>query len=379
MDAKYIIIGGGIGGLCTAIALQRKGLEVKVYERVPKLIGLGAGLVLAPNAMKALYDIGIAEEVIAVARAMKVMGIRSRKGTWLSKNDMQYFANKRGYGNYTVHRGELHEALLALLQPASLVEGKECVGIQQSNRQVEVSFADGSQAIAEYVIGADGIHSPVRRAIAPESKIRYAGYTCWRGIAENLALDEFSETWGENGRFGIVPLTKDRVYFFATKNAPQNDPQMANWTADDLAANFKEYHEPIGKVLGASMGMPLLWNDIIDLEPLKKYAYDRIVLTGDAAHATTPNMGQGACMAIVDAAALANCLSKNADPQIAFQRFEALRLARTHSIVNNSWRFGRMAQLENPLLSRLRNFALIATPQKLGERQVESLYEVDLG
>ncbi|MEL7530692.1 MAG: FAD-dependent monooxygenase [Bacteroidota bacterium] len=379
MDAKYIIIGGGIGGLCTAIALQRKGLEVKVYERVPKLRGLGAGLVLAPNAMKALYEMGIAKEIIAVARAMKIMGIRSRKGTWLSKNDMQYFANKRGYGNYTVHRGELHEKLLSLLKPGSLVEGKECIGIEQTDQQLEVQFADGSTAIGAFVIGADGIHSPVRKAIAPESKIRYAGYTCWRGIAQNLPLEHFSETWGERGRFGIVPLTEDRVYFFATKNAPQNDAQMAQWTADDLATNFEGYHEPIAAVLAAARDFPLLWNDIIDLEPLEKYAYDRIVLTGDAAHATTPNMGQGACMAIVDAAALANCISKNADPQIAFQRFEDLRLARTHSIVNNSWRFGRMAQLENPWLSRLRNFALSATPQKLGERQVESLYEVDLG
>ncbi|MEL6592206.1 MAG: FAD-dependent oxidoreductase, partial [Bacteroidota bacterium] len=88
MQHKYIIIGGGIGGLCTAIALQRKGIEVMVYERVPKLVGLGAGLVLAPNAMKALYDIGIAEEIIDISRAMKIMGIRSRKGSWLSKNDM---------------------------------------------------------------------------------------------------------------------------------------------------------------------------------------------------------------------------------------------------------------------------------------------------
>ncbi|MEL6845129.1 MAG: FAD-dependent monooxygenase, partial [Bacteroidota bacterium] len=308
MQHKYIIIGGGIGGLCTAIALQRKGIEVMVYERVPKLVGLGAGLVLAPNAMKALYDIGIAEEIIDISRAMKIMGIRSRKGSWLSKNDMQYFANKRGYGNYTVHRGELHEAFLALLKPDSLVEGKECVGLQQTEDQVQLQFADGTEAIGEYVIGADGIHSPVRKAVAPDSRLRYAGYTCWRGVVEDVPVEEFSETWGENGRFGVVPLTRDRVYFFATKNAPQNDSQMANWTAADLAANFEGYHEPIGRVLEAAEGFPLLWNDIIDLEPLKQYAYDRVLLTGDAAHATTPNMGQGACMAIVDAAALANCL-----------------------------------------------------------------------
>lgn len=379
MDAKYIIVGGGIGGLCTAIALQRKGLEVKVYERAPKLKGLGAGLGLASNAMKALKDIGIMAEITAHALQIKHVGIRSRKGKWLSRNNMETFASKSGLGNFTIHRGDLHTALLALLKPGTLFEAKTCVGLRQTPEQVVVQFADGTEAVGEYVIGADGIHSPVREAVAPEAKLRYAGYTCWRGVVEGISVSDFSETWGSEGRFGIVPLKGDRVYFFATKNAPENDPQMASWTASDLKQNFAGYHAPIAEILDAAEGFPLLWNDIIDLAPLEKYAYGRVLLTGDAAHATTPNMGQGACMAIVDAAVLANCLAKNTDSQIAFQRFDELRLARTHMIVNNSWRFGRIAQLENPLLGGLRNLAMSATPARLGERRMEALYEVDLG
>lgn len=383
MTPHFLIIGGGIGGLTTAIALQRLGISVSVYEREAQLKGLGAGLVIAANAMKALKQIGIAKAVEAIGYPIGPASIRNTQGAFLTRSDLDTLTNSATLRSYAVHRADLHQMLLSLLEPDTLVEGKECASVEQNDVGVRVRFTDGTLATGTYLIGADGIHSAVRRSVFPEAVLRYSGYTCWRGVitmdpAAHQGLG-FSETWGRNGRFGIVPLTQNRVYFFATKNAPAQDSQMANWGIQDLRENFKTYHAPIPDLITQTQESDLLWNDIVDIAPLKQFAYGRILLQGDAAHATTPNLGQGACMAIEDAAVLQNCLQKEPDPLRAFQRFEQHRLPRTTRIVNNSWQFGKLSQTENRLIAGLRNLAVRLTPNSVNERQFKWLYEVDLG
>jgi 2-polyprenyl-6-methoxyphenol hydroxylase-like FAD-dependent oxidoreductase len=383
MTPQFLIIGGGIGGLCTAIALQRNGHSVKVFERAAPLRGLGAGLVIGANAMKALQQIGIAESIEQIGHPIAGASIRNAKGDYLTRADGDFFRDQYGLGNYAVQRAELHQKLMALLAPGTLTEGKACEAWEQNNEGVSVRFQDGTEAKGDFLIGADGIHSVVRNNLLPQSQARYSGYTCWRSVItldpEEFVELGFSETWGRKGRFGIVPLSQNRVYFFATKNAPQHDPQMADWGVRDLIDNFGSYHDPIRAILERTRDEDLIWNDIIDIAPLKQFAFGRVLLQGDAAHATTPNLGQGACMAIEDAATLMNCLRKENQVQQAFQRFEQLRLARTTRIVNNSWQFGKLSQTENRLVAGLRNLAVRFTPNRVNEKQFKWLYEVDLG
>ncbi|MDO1449087.1 FAD-dependent monooxygenase [Rhodocytophaga aerolata] len=376
------ILGGGIGGLCTAIALQKKGFQVNIYESAPVLKALGAGLGLAANAVKALTDLGMGEELLQAGAVLTSFEILAENGKLITKTNSLEVSKKFGTDNVTIHRADLHHLLVQQLQPHTLVLGKACKDFEQSSTGVRIFFKDGSEAKGDYLIAADGIHSVVRKKLVPGSVPRYAGYTCWRAVIEGqpegFHKQKATETWGSKGRFGIVPLSQNRIYWFACKNAPYQDTHYAKFTTKELSDNFKDYHQPIPNILAMTTDEQLIWNDIIDIKPIKQFAFGKVLLCGDAAHATTPNMGQGACQAIEDAVILANCMSVYAtDLEKAFQVFEQKRISRTTRIVNTSWQLGKVAQLENKLLLSLRNTLLRLVPASANNKQLQFLYAID--
>ena len=374
------IIGAGIGGLTLAIALQRKNIPITVYEAAPQIQPLGAGLGLAANAVNAFFDIGIGEAVLRAGKVLKVLRIRDEKGAILSETDSEKITAKLGVvNNFTIHRADLHDVLLRQLAPGTAVLNKRLTDFDVHGEAIRLRFSDNSQVEADYVIACDGIHSVVRKKLVPETLPRYAGYTCWRGVIDSIPEgtdpDETSETWGAGRRFGIVPLTNNRLYWFACLNARENDPEMKSFKSAELLRYFGSFHSPVPEILKQTPSESIIWNDIIDLRPLKKFAFGKILLMGDAAHATTPNMGQGACMAIEDASVLAHCIHDTKAVEEAFQQFETKRIARTTSVVNNSWNLGRIAQLENKFLIALRNTAIRLTPSSVAEKQIKALIQ----
>lgn len=377
MKNSFTILGGGIAGLTAAIALRRIGIEATVWEAAPEFKPVGAGITLADNAMKAYKILGIYDDLAAAGRPIARMSILAQKGGVLSESRTD--ALPGGLCNLAIHRAALHEVLLSQLDPGQVIAGKRSAGISDEAGQYKITFEDGTQTTGKYLIVAEGIHSAIRRNIAPHARIRYSGYTCWRGIAPNgdLGITGTSETWGANGRFGIVPIGNDQVYWFATKNAPAASPQMKAFSNAELLDNFRNYHDPIGEVIRRTPAEQILWNDIIDLEPMQRYAFDNLILIGDTAHATTPNMGQGACQAIEDALVLSQCLQKNAEVKEAFEQFEQRRLKRTHWIVNQSWMFGKMAQWESPLLRGFRDTLTRLTPDSVMAKYQEKIHAVD--
>lgn len=380
---KFLISGGGICGLTTALVLQKKGYEVIVYEAASEIKAVGAGLVLSTNAIKALRAIGIADEILAQANLLDSFDITLANGEQLMNTDAQGLASKYGsIGNATIHRADLHQLLLNLLTDKVVFKtGKRGVSMQQDSKGVTLNFADGTSEQGDFLIACDGINSPIRKQLLPQSLSRYAGYTCWRAVV-NVTEGQFNtkratETWGKNGRFGVVPLSNNRIYWFACINATQaRDATMKAYKVSDLQACYQNYHAPIPQLLALTSDKDLLWNDIEDIKPIKQFAFDRILLAGDAAHATTPNMGQGACQAIEDAAILAKCLKEDKPIQELFKTFEKLRIPRTTKIVNTSWTLGKAAQLTNPILISIRNFALKITPQSVNEKQMDFLFDV---
>jgi 2-polyprenyl-6-methoxyphenol hydroxylase-like FAD-dependent oxidoreductase len=378
---KLIIAGAGIGGLTLAIALQRKGIDVTIVEQAPALRPLGAGLVLAANAVKALTEIGIEQEVLKAGKALKRLVIKDRRGQVLTSTDSEQISRRYGAtDNFAIHRAELHDVLLKHLQPGSIQLAKQCVDFKQNAEGISLYFQDGSIINTDYVIACDGIHSIFRRKLIPQSEIRYAGYTCWRAVVDNpppgINVEETSETWGQGARFGIVPLASGKLYWFACLNAAASSAVMRNYTVEDLLSRFGHFHDPVPSLIKNTRNDQLIWGDIIDLKPLTQFAFDNIAIMGDAAHATTPNMGQGACMAIEDAVVLSNLLGRHSNVQDAFRKFEWMRLPRTQKIVKGSWQLGRVAQLENPILAQLRNAAIRATPSSVAEKQMKFLYDV---
>jgi 2-polyprenyl-6-methoxyphenol hydroxylase-like FAD-dependent oxidoreductase len=380
-EPSFTIIGGGIAGLTTAIALNQIGLRVEIFEASPTLRPLGAGLALAANAIQAFERLGIADAIIAKGRQLDAFSILDESGKTVTRTDSQSISQRYGINNFAIHRTELHQVLIEQFLDANLPihSEKKAIRIEQGPKDVTIYFEDGSKHHTDYLLVADGIHSSVRRQLLPNTAPRYAGYTCWRGVVHKpeLTLTEASETWGARGRVGIVPLTDDRIYWFACVNTSPQNHKMGLLTSRNLADHFRHYHAPIPTLLAGTPDENLLWNDIIDLKPLKRFAFGRTLLLGDAAHATTPNMGQGACQAIEDAVVLAVELAKHNLPETAFKAFEQRRLPRTSTITTTSWRIGQVAQWSNPLLTTLRNGLFRSLPASVNERQLKMLYSVD--
>lgn len=376
----YTILGGGIAGLTAAIALKQMGIEATIFEAAPTIKPVGAGLVLAANAIKAYRRLGIAEKIIAKGQALSTLQILNQRGKVLTSADAIAISKKYDLHNFAIHRAALHETLLAELDPKQLIVNKKAIGFKRlADEKVIISFADGSTYITDYLIVADGIHSAIRQQLLPESTPRYSGYTCWRAVIDNpgLQLNTATETWGKGSRFGIVPLAGDKIYWFACMNAPQNDPINRTMKVADLQQLFQDFHHPVPTILKNTKDTALIWNDIIDLKPISQFAFGNVILIGDAAHATTPNLGQGACQAIEDAIILADELKKHNTPSAAFAAFEKRRIPRTHYVVNTSWSMGKIAQWSHPFLVALRNALFKLLPERVNENQMKRVLEVD--
>jgi 2-polyprenyl-6-methoxyphenol hydroxylase-like FAD-dependent oxidoreductase len=377
---KVIVIGGGIGGLCAAIALQKKGVEAHVYEKVPQIKGLGAGITLSINAILALRQAGMEEPLLAVGQELKSMQILDERGRLIAKTELGPVVQKYGAKNISLHRAALHEVLIANMQPGTLHPAKSFAHLEQDKDSAQVTFTDGTTINGDAVLAFDGIHSAVRQQLLPGAKLRYSGYTCWRGVIDYVpetGRHLTTESWGKGKRFGIVPLADNKLYWFATANAKEQDTVMQNMGSTTLNQYFAEFHHPVSEVLSLTTDEQVIWNDIIDLKPIGKYTFGRVALAGDAAHATTPNMGQGAGMAIEDAVVLAKLLT-TMDVENALKLYQETRMKRTQGIVKSSYSLGWIAQRENGLVRSLRNAAFRKIPVSVQEKQMQQLYEVVL-
>lgn len=371
MALSAMIIGGGIGGLAAAIGLRQIGVTAEVYERAGELHELGAGLTLWPNAARALEQLGAGDLLGALSVPAPSGGIRAADGALLSG-----VADQGGPDRLlpvAVHRAELQQALLERAGPERVHFGKALQSFSQDAGGVAARFTDGSEARADLLIGADGIRSQVRALLHGASEPSYAGYTAWRAVVDyphELLLP--GESWGRGARFGQVPLAGGRVYWFATADAPagQRSPGAER---DELLRRFGGWHAPIPALIAAAAEEVILRHDIYDRPPLARWGEGRATLLGDAAHPMTPNLGQGACQALEDAAVLARCLAGGGDPAAALRRYEGLRADRTAAIVRLSRRIGAVGQWANPLMAGLRDRLLRAVPPQLQERQIAAL------
>ncbi|CAN7529706.1 FAD-dependent monooxygenase [Paenibacillus sp. LjRoot153] len=378
LDGTFLIVGGGIAGLTAAVALQQSALDVRVYERFSEFRTAGAGLLLAPNALNALEQLGLGQIVQEQGNTSPSgVTILNEQGNVLSGLS----ANGNRYSIVSIHRADLHRILLSALRPGTIIFGKSFVDIRQDEGRVTAIFADKSTATGDYLLAADGIHSAIRGKLFPSIKLRYAGYTCWRGVAEcwpeSGRNDWFTETWGHKGRFGVVPLPNKQTYWYALLNGSPQDSRFTDYRIRDLLATFGDYHSPVSQILSSTPDDKMIHNDIFDFAPIQRFSAGRTLLIGDAAHAATPNLGQGACQAIEDAVELVRCLKRNPSVESAFSTFELLRSRRTATISKRSLMIGKIAQIDHQMLCRLRNVMMRLTPLSFQRSQLKFLYDVD--
>lgn len=379
---KCAIIGAGIGGLTTAIALRQQGIEAKVYEAAPEIKPIGAGIVMATNAMLVFQRLGIAEKVQQAGCIIKEGLVCNQHWKPIQKMDVDYISQRYGIGSYAFHRAALHQVLLNKLPAGTVQLNYKLVSLEQRADKVHLKFENQNEAEADVVIGADGIKSIVRESIFGKSAYRYSGQTCWRSIVEmNVPLkfkNSTYELWGSRAglRFGLVAVGENKIYFFATLKSEAGSVDRIDTLKHDLISKFGEFGTDIVSVLEKTDPLKIIRTDIYDLAPIGNWYQRRIALLGDAAHATTPNLGQGGCQAVEDAYVMAKELSKNKDLSIAFRAYQDIRFAKANYVVKTSWQLGQVTNTPKALIG-LRNFTLRLTPPSLGRKTMDTLFTLN--
>ena len=369
------IIGGGIGGLTLAIALHQKGMKFRVFEQAPSLDAVGAGIILANNAMQVYEKLGLRPQIEALGHPIAAMNIRDRDLKGISEMQLDQFERRFGVRNIAIHRGVLQQLLLSKIPQEFIYLGKQLVDIQQDNG-IELAFMDGSQHYSQAVVAVDGIYSTVRRCLFQENTIRKANQICWRGIMEFKLPDPFhrelNECWGLGDRFGFVQISKDKVYWYALQTILKHH-EVSKRHKPDLY--FENYHPLVQTILEHTPVEAIHTDGIFDLKPIHSWTTGCVCLLGDAAHATTPNLGQGACQAIEGAYVLAECLQKFPISK-AFKNYEKTRIKKAHLVVNASWKIGKMAHVTNPFLAKARNLLMRTIPSRMNVQLTHQIFEL---
>ncbi|OYR54254.1 FAD-dependent monooxygenase [Halorubrum halodurans] len=365
-DRDVAVVGGGICGLTTALALERHGRSPTVYEAASEYEPVGAGILLQTNAMLVLDRLGIADAVREAGTRLDEGGLRSLDGEFMVRFDLDALERREfGYGFVAVHRADLQRILLDELD-ADVRTGMDCVAVDGSDPPV-ARFDDGTEIRPDVLVGADGIHSTVRDAVAPETSPRALDGVAYRALVSLDVPEAYRtrgfEVWGDGAYTGGSPVDANRFYWFAT--APDrltDDRADPGAVSAALRSHLAGYPEPIPAILAALDPADLVVTDLADLPPLDTWSRDRVVLAGDAAHAMLPFAGQGAAQAIEDGVMLADALATAADHERAFEAYEADRKPRADRLRDASHRLGRLGTIQSALGCRLRNLVIDAVP-----------------
>ncbi|MCY0978484.1 FAD-dependent monooxygenase [Chryseobacterium wangxinyae] len=367
------IIGAGIGGLTLGNVLKQQNLDFTIYESAQAIKPVGAGIMMAVNAMQIFDKLGLKEQIENAGNKIHGISITDEKLKTISTNNILALEKKFSSYNVAIQRADLQNILAKNLGYENIELDHQLNRIEKTENY-HLTFKNGDNIESKIVFGADGIHSKIRNQIFKTGKIRNAEQKCWRGLTQfNLPekyLHHALEIWGKGKRFGFVKISENKVYWYALIN--QN-----NFTENiDLIETFSDFDPLILQILESTKRENIIVNDIIDLAPIPKWFSENLCLIGDAAHATTPNMGQGACQSIEDAYVIGKLLEKNRNFNSVFEDFQNIRRKKVDHIVKTSWTIGKVSQWEKG--NAIRNFFMRLIPESTNQKMIEKILQLEI-
>ena len=361
--ARIAIVGGGIGGLTAALALKHFGFQSEVFEQAPALLDVGAAIAIWPNAMRVLERLQLSEKILEKAGVMEKIEWRDQNGFLINRVSIPTAV--------ALPRADLQSTLLHALPAESVHLDEALVSYKQQGDKLVAQFAHGDSVDADILIGADGIHSDVRLQFIKDGEPVYRGYTVWRGISpivpHEIPTSTAIELHGRGKRFGIGPVGLGRIGWWAT----------ANTDSTDLSSLFTGWYRPVLELIEATPKTSVLKTRALDREPTINWGSGRMTLLGDAIHPTTPNLGQGGCLAMEDAFVLARCFAKYGAVEETLRTYERLRYKRTAALTRYSRYYGAVGQWENVWARGLRKTALALVPESIAGRLMQIVFDYD--
>jgi 2-polyprenyl-6-methoxyphenol hydroxylase-like FAD-dependent oxidoreductase len=362
---RALIVGSGVAGVAVAHGLRQIDWEPTVFEKADDVRNLyvGSGIHLWNNTMRAVKALGLEDRVMAVSgpgAVVEHMKFFTPKGKLLADVKAGEFGRKIGGDCIGVNRAELLPSLAEALPAGVIQTGREAVGFEQDAGGVTLRFADGAEERGEVLIAADGLHSNLRKQITGRDEApRYAGYTIWQGIVtkastELAPMGDFPLVYGPGLRFCYYRVDDDRLYWFAVANADEGGADGPG-VKDQLFKRFEGWMDPCEQIIELTEEKAIHRRDLYDRDPIKQWGDGRVTLIGDAAHAMTFDIGQGAGMGIEDAVVMKRCLSEEADIPTALRSYEKQRQPRSAHMQKLSRRVGQFGRWKNPVAVGMRN------------------------
>jgi 2-polyprenyl-6-methoxyphenol hydroxylase-like FAD-dependent oxidoreductase len=354
---RVLVAGGGIGGLATALALRKAGIEVVVLERAARLRAAGCGVHLWTNALLALEDLGLADALHAIAPAQTRCEFRTWRGRRLATWPVHEFAERYGQPVMAIGRDDLVDILADALGDEHVRADANVIGYDQDPDGVTALLADGSQERGDVLVGADGINSAVRRQMLGDHPPDYTGYVAWRAAVDLshplIEPDFFRCMFGRGTRFVFYAIAPGRVHWMSVANAPAGG-RDADVRAT-LLGRHRGWMAPVTDIIEATPPESVIRTDVVDRRPDVSWGSGRVTLLGDAAHPMNFNVGQGACQAIEDGLSLAKNLAACSDPVAGLRAYEEVRQPRTAAMQRTARVIGRMGAWQNPAAVALRS------------------------
>jgi salicylate hydroxylase len=338
---RIAIIGGGLGGLATARALLLRGIEATVYEQAPRISEFGGGVVMTPNAMKALRSLAVEEAVLAQAFVARTQVARSwRSGRAIDRAPLDAHRDHFGASFCTMHRGDLQEVLRRAVGDEHIRLSARCVAVSSDSAGARARFEDGREIEADAVIGADGIHSVVRNNLFGAESPRFTGNVCWRGLVDARRLPpalvppEFTLWWGPHGHVVHYHVRRGELLNWVAiteADAWTEESWSREGDMTEVKRTYVRWNERLLRMFDATERC-YKWA-LFDREPLERWSKERVTLLGDSAHAMLPYLAQGAAQSLEDACVVAAQIgSTPEDLAGAFLRYEQQRIPRTRRV-----------------------------------------------